>query len=158
MSTALEVAHDTRYSYAAPVSPALHLAYLQPLADGDQQLLDFQLSVDPPPDELAIEADVFGNPLCRFAVVAPHRELHVQAVSRVRVAPRFEGLDAAAAPAWEALAMRLRYVARAAYEPVVEFVQPSPFVPRLEVLRAYAHASFRPVSRGDPPAPTPPRT
>lgn len=142
--TRLEVVHETRYSYAAPVSPALHLAHLQPLEDADQQLLAFDLQVEPAPDELSTEADVYGNLRCRFAVVAAHRALSVRATSRVAVAPRFAALDAAASPPWEALLQRLHYVARAPFEPAVEFAQPSPYVPRLEALRDYARGSFPP--------------
>jgi transglutaminase-like putative cysteine protease len=140
----IEVVHDTAYDYASPVSPAWHLAYLQPLADTAQQLHGFELQVDPPPDELDTEHDVFGNARCLFSVVAPHRRLHVRATSRVAVAPRFGALDPDAAPPWEAVAARLRYVARAAYEPAVGFAQPSPYVPRLEALRRWADADFTP--------------
>jgi transglutaminase-like putative cysteine protease len=147
----LEVTHSTRYRYAVPVSPALHLAHLQPLADEGQALLDFQLTVDPAPDELSTETDVWGNVRCLFAVVAAHRELVVRASSRVALTARFSGLQPEAGPAWEAVARRLHYVARAPWVPAVEFVQPSPFVPRLEPLRDYAGRSFppgRPVAAG----------
>ena len=147
----LEVTHVTRYDYAVPVSPALHLAHLQPLSDPGQTLLGFELNIHPAPDELSAETDVWGNVRNLFAVVAPHRSLSVQATSRVRLAPRFDGLQADAGPAWESVARRLRYVARAPYEPAVEFAMPSPFVPRLEVLREYARPSFpagRPVAAG----------
>ena len=140
----LEVQHDTHYAYAAAVSPAMHLAHLQPLADAAQVMLDHELTIDPAPDEIVTEPDVFGNACCRFAVVAPHRALHVRALSRVAVRPRFLALDASASPAWETLAERLHYVARAPFEPAVAFVQPSPYVPRLAALRDYARPSFTP--------------
>ncbi|GAB4114460.1 MAG: transglutaminase family protein [Rubrivivax sp.] len=147
----LEVTHETRYDYSVAVSPALHLAHLRPLSDAAQTLLDFRLDIDPPPDETGAETDVWGNPRHRFAVLAPHRRLTVRAVSRVQLRPRFAGLEPAGGPAWEAVAARLRYVARAPFEPAVEFTLPSPFVPRLEALRAYARPSFppgRPVAEG----------
>jgi transglutaminase-like putative cysteine protease len=37
---------------------------------------------------------------------------------------------------------RLRYVAQAPFVPAVEFAQPSPYVPRLDALRAWARADF----------------
>ena len=37
----LEVTHDTRYDYGAPVSLAHHLAHLRPIDDAHQQLLAF---------------------------------------------------------------------------------------------------------------------
>jgi transglutaminase-like putative cysteine protease len=52
---------------------------------------------------------------------------------------------------WEAARDALRYTAGAPFEPAVEFVQPSPYVPRLAALRAYAAPSFptgRPVAQG----------
>jgi transglutaminase-like putative cysteine protease len=149
--TALEVTHETRYDYTVAVSPALHLAHLQPLSDRAQSLLAFRLEVEPEPDGTGRETDVWGNPRHLIAVLAPHRRLTVRAISRVEVAPRFDGLEPAAGPAWETVAARLRYVARAPFEPAAEFVMPSPFVPRLEVLRAYAQPSFppgRPVAAG----------
>jgi transglutaminase-like putative cysteine protease len=138
----LEVVHDTHYDYGGPVSSAMHLGYLRPLDDADQRLLAYTLDVDPEPDELAIEPDVYGNASCRFALVAAHRTLRVKATSRVALRPRFVGLQADAGPTWETLAAGLRYVARAPFEPAVEFVQPSPYVPRLESLRAYARDAF----------------
>jgi transglutaminase-like putative cysteine protease len=146
--TRLEVSHETRYDYTVAVSPALHLAHLQPLADAAQALDAFRLEVTPEPDRTGSETDVWGNPR---HLLAPHRTLTVRATSRVRIAPRFEALEPAAGPAWETVAERLRYVARAPFEPAVEFALPSPFVPRLEALRAYAAASFppgRPVAEG----------
>jgi transglutaminase-like putative cysteine protease len=140
----LEVTHETRYRYAVPVSPALHLAHLQPLSDDAQALLGFELTVDPAPDESSTETDVWGNVRSLFAVVAAHRELTVRATSRVALKPRFDAIVPADGPAWETVAERLHYVARVPWEPAVEFVQPSPYVPRLEVLREYGRRSFPP--------------
>jgi transglutaminase-like putative cysteine protease len=142
--TELEVTHDTRYRYGAAVSSAMHLAYLRPIDDADQRLLAHALRIDPPPDESSIEPDVFGNHSCRFAHVGAHRVLRVTARTRVCLRARFAGLQPDAGPAWESLAARLRYVGRAAFVPAVEFVQPSPYVPRLEALRRYALESFAP--------------
>ena len=142
--TRLEVTHETHYHYAMPVSPAMHLAYLRPLSDGAQSVLSFDLGLAPTPDDVSTELDVWGNARSLFGVVAPHRELCVRAVSQVALAPRFAALQAEAGLPWEAVRQRLQYVARAVWEPAVEFVQPSPFVPRLDALRAYALGSFSP--------------
>ncbi len=138
----LEVEHLTRYAYAAPVSLAHHLAHLRPLADGAQALLDFALHVEPPPTQQHDAPDARGNSCHYFSVIGPHDALAVRATSRVRLQARFDALDTAAAPPWELLAGRLRYVARAPFDPAVEFTMPSPYVPRLEALRGYAAASF----------------
>ena len=48
VSAELEVVHETRYDYAAPVRLAHHLAHLQPLDDAGQRLLAFDLDIAPP--------------------------------------------------------------------------------------------------------------
>ncbi len=142
--TLLEITHDTRYAYAAPVSLAHHLAHLKPLDDAFQQRLHFEMRVSPEPELLREGCDALGNADCHFSLAAPHRDLQVRAVSRVRVRPRFAALDAEGAPAWDALAASLRYVARAPFQPAVQFAMPSPYVPRLTPLRDWALHAFRP--------------
>jgi len=147
----LEVGHDTRYSYAAPVSQAQHLAHLQPLSDPWQHVLEFSLRIQPEPAQQHPGIDPMGNQQLFFSLTQPHRALLVRSRSRVRVAARFGELDAAASPPWEAIRNRLRYEVGATYDPAVEFVQPSPYVPRLEGLRQYGALSFppgRPLAEG----------
>jgi transglutaminase-like putative cysteine protease len=149
--TTLDIVHETRFAYAAPVSLAHHLAHLKPIDDAAQQLLAFGLRIAPAPGQLHDSVDTAGNAVCHFSLLAPHDTLAVRAESRVRLAPRFAALDAQASPPWEQLAERLRYEARAPFEPAVEYALPSPYVPRLEVLRAYAARSFpagRPMADG----------
>lgn len=140
----LEVVHETRYAYSAPVSLAHHLAHLQPLSDEHQELLAHDLVTDPDADARHVGSDAFGNACLWFSRAQPHDRLLVRAISRVRLQPRFEQLQPAASPPWDRLAQDLRYVARGPYDPAVEFTLPSPYVPRLEVLRAYAAPSFPP--------------
>jgi transglutaminase-like putative cysteine protease len=140
----LQVRHDTTYVYASTVTEAQHLAHLQPLQDAHQHLLAFDLAVDPDPATLRPGHDAHGNAQHHFSVLLPHTRLQVTAQSRLRVLPRFAALQPARAPAWDALAARLRYVARAAFEPAAEFVQPSPYVPRLAALREWARPEMLP--------------
>jgi transglutaminase-like putative cysteine protease len=142
--TELEVVHDTRYVYSAPVSLAHHLAHLEPLEDAAQSLLGFHLQVSPQPDRLLHSVDAACNAQCHFSLVRPHDTLTVRAVSRVRLAARFMALQPASSPSWDELAGRLRYVARSPFDPALEYAMPSPFVPRLEELRDYGALSFRP--------------
>jgi transglutaminase-like putative cysteine protease len=140
----LEIVHETRYDYAAPVSLAHHLAHLQPLEDAHQQLLSFDLDIDPAPAQRRDSRDAMGNAQLHFSLLLPHARLRVRASSRVRVQPRFAGLQPALSPAWDEVAQSLRYVARAPFRPEIEFAMPSPYVPRLEVLRDYAASSLPP--------------
>jgi len=144
VSTLLEVVHETRYAYAAPVTLAHHLAHLQPLHDEHQELQNWQLTLDPPPAQREDSADAFANTQCHFSLVQPHQKLVVRATSRVRLAPRFAGLQPEAGPRCGELATRLRYVAGAAYLPAVQHALPSPYVPRLAELRRYGAASITP--------------
>jgi transglutaminase-like putative cysteine protease len=140
--TELEVVHETRYRYAAPVTQAQHMAYLKPLQDARQRLLAHELHVDPLPPRLLHDIDGYGNARTWFSLSQPHRVLSVSARSRVVVAPALLPLGAAASPRWEDVRRRLRYEAGARYDAAVEFAQPSPYVPRLAALRDYAAASF----------------
>ncbi len=140
----LEVVHETRYTYSAPVTLAHHLAHLQPLDDTAQRLLGFELSVSPTAEPLRHSVDAAGNVQCHFSLIRPHDTLAVRAASRVRLAPRFAALQPEISPPWDWLAERLRYVARSPFDPAVEYAMPSPFVPRLQPLRDYGAATFRP--------------
>jgi len=137
----LQVEHETRYHYSAPVELAHHVAFLRPLEDARQQVEAFELSVEPQPSHQASGDDVFGNRRIFFSATSAHQSLRVLATSRVRVSPR-PAFDPAATPPWEALAGRLRYHGGAPFEPAAEFCAPSPYVPRLAALRDYARPSF----------------
>lgn len=140
----LEVTHDTHYVYRAPVSLAHHLAHLQPLEDERQALLSHSLLIEPAPAQQQDSVDAFGNAQRHFSLAQPHKELTVRSASRVRVQPPPEPLQAATSPPCGEVAGRLRYVARSRFEPVVEFVQPSPYVPRLPGLRELGLGLFAP--------------
>ena len=140
----LDLHHETRYDYTAPVTLAHHLAHLQPLQDAYQQLLSFDLAVEPAPSQRRDSIDDMGNAQRHFSLVQAHHRLRVRASSRVRVLARFAALRPAASPAWDEVAAQLRYVARARFVPQVEFTLPSPYVPRLRELREFASPSFAP--------------
>lgn len=139
----LEVVHETRYAYSAPVATAQHRLHLKPLEDERQTLLEWHLSTDPAPGHERHGCDVFGNEVTWVQVDRPHSHLTITATSRVQVLPP-PPWAAHATVAWESLRERLRYVAAGGFAPAVEFVQPSPFVPRLDALRNWAAASFAP--------------
>lgn len=140
----IEVVHLTSYAYAAPVSLSHHVAHLRPLADAFQQLERFALDIEPAPVLRSTGADAFGNACTRLQLAQPHGSLRVRAASVVCVRPRFQALEPARSPAWETVRSRLRYVARGDFESAVEFAQPSPYVPRLALLREWAAPSFAP--------------
>jgi transglutaminase-like putative cysteine protease len=144
MKATLEIVHETRYAYSSPVSLAHHLAHLQPLDDEHQRLVCFELAIEPAPADQRAGRDHLGNPQRHFSLRQPHEALVVRAASTVQVQARFGALQPQASPPWEEVAARLRYVARGAYHPEVEFAMPSPFVPLLAELAAWARPSFTP--------------
>jgi len=140
--TTLEVVHETRFRYAAPVTQAQHLAHMQPLQDARQQLLEHTLAIEPAVAQRRHDLDAYGNQRVFFSLTQPHRELRVRARSLVTLQPRVQPLLADRSPAWELVRQRLRYESGGLYDPAVEFSQPSPYVPRLAALRAYGASSF----------------
>jgi transglutaminase-like putative cysteine protease len=144
MPMRLQIHHETRYDYAAPVSLAHHLAHLKPLHDAHQQLEHFALAFSPVPAQARDSLDAWGNAQCHFSLAQLHDTLAVTARSRVRVLPRFAALQAAASPPCAEVAARVRYVARAPYVRAAEFALPSPYVPRLPALRELGAGLFSP--------------
>ena len=147
----LEITHHTRYDYAAPVSPALHLAHLMPLADAAQQVVSSDLTIEPVPDERRDETDVFGNRRSSFAVIVPHRRLTVRATSVVGVAPRFEALQAGGGDDYE-----LCFTAPADARALVEAVSSKLCLRITRIGRIVADEGVQPV-RADGEPWTPPR-
>ena len=130
--------------YAAPVTQAQHLAYLKPLHDARQQLLQHELRIEPTPLQLLHDTDSLWQ---RAHAVQPEPAAPRAARARAQPGARWRrataAMDAERSPRWEDVRKRLRYEAGARYDPAVEFAQPSPYVPRLHALRDYALASFR---------------
>jgi transglutaminase-like putative cysteine protease len=101
------------------------------------------MQVLPPPVHQAGSSDWLGNHRTCFTVNAPHDELQVRALSRVRVAAAAP-LDAEASAPWEEVRAQLRYAAGRAWEPANEFVHASSYVPLLPALRDWAAPAFTP--------------
>ena len=140
----LEVRHETRYVYAAPVARAYHLAHLQPLQDERQQLLHFALEIEPAPEQRVDSVDGMGNLQSHFSLAQPHQELCVRALSRVQLTAAWQDLQPEDSPPWAEVAASLRYVARAPFQREMEFSLPSRHVPRLAALREYGEPTFTP--------------
>jgi len=143
-TTTLDVVHETRYDYGAPVALAHHLAHLRPLDDAHQRLLAHDIVTEPPVASRHAGVDGFGNAALWLSTAQPHDQLVVRSSSRVALRARFAAVRPAASPPWDALAAGLRYVAGGRYDPAVAFVQPSPYVPRLPELLAWARPDFAP--------------
>ena len=140
----LQITHETHYAYAPAVETAQHLAHLKPLQTASQELLEHRLEIAPEPAQRSESADVYGNARAFFALESTHEELSVVARSLVRTSAPVLAPAVARELPWEQVRERLRYRKGAAYDPAVEFVFPSRYVPRHEDFAAYAQGSFTP--------------
>jgi len=77
------IVHRTTYKYKYPVSVGNHVACLKPRALPHHQLAQSELHIQPRPATRTERADFFGNRLCFFTIQEPHRELVVEARSKV---------------------------------------------------------------------------
>jgi transglutaminase-like putative cysteine protease len=135
-------AHTTKYSYEGPVSHCLSEVRLTPRILPHQQLLEWNLDVEPRAAAILSRRDYFGNDVSSFAVLEPHTKFSVTATSRVEV--QSVAYDLAASPAWEAAREEIEEAATPDCFSANEFVWESPYVPWVEGLREYGEESFVP--------------
>jgi transglutaminase-like putative cysteine protease len=135
------VTHRTQYSYAQPVSVCHNLLHLRPRPLPRQACLSTTLTVDPPPALLEDRLDRFGNPTTFAIVQQVHRELTVEAVSEVDVAPSVAPKPDAGHP-WEVVRDGLRTQRSADALERYALTFDSPMVQTSDVLREFASPSF----------------
>ncbi|OGB00798.1 MAG: transglutaminase [Burkholderiales bacterium RIFCSPHIGHO2_12_FULL_69_20] len=140
----LQVTHETRYDYDAPVEVAHHSAWLRPRDTEVQQVQGWALQIDPPPESPVQESrDAFGNWRHGFSHSHVHDTLTVTSRFQVLLAAPLP-IDTGHSPAWEEAAQALRYRAGVTQPDAVEFVLPSHFAPHDPALAAFAQDLFRP--------------
>lgn len=140
----LAVSHDTRYCYDTPVEVAHHSAHLRPRDTEVQQVLDWQLNIEPPPDGAVQQSvDAFGNWRHGFGHAQVHATLSVHSRFHVRLQPP-RPWRADDSPPCEAVVRALRYAAGVQQPEAVEFVLGSRFAPHDARLAAYAADLFTP--------------
>ena len=144
----LHVVHETSYRYRPAVDTAHHVVHLKPANTNAQQLLGYQLHIDPPPALLREQLDVYGNTRASFSFQSAHDQLTVVADSLVSTTPDPLARDLSSAPQlitpWEQVRERFRYRAGAAYDSASEFLFASPYVPRDDAFTEFGQASFTP--------------
>lgn len=95
-----QITQKSAFSYHAPVTNAHHALRMTPLAKFHQDLLEFDLRIDPEPILRDTVCDFYGNTLTVIEYSTPHQEMTVTASARVRV-ERDEVLTKLAPPWWE---------------------------------------------------------
>lgn len=131
-----------------------HIAALQPrnlpVSTGiwvnTQQVLQYELHIDPPPSHQRSRQDSFGNVLTEFEVRNPHSSLCISACSELYVtaAAPADPEKLAATNAWETVAQSVTYRKDRVYRPESEFTFSSPRIPKAEALHSLALLEFWP--------------
>ena len=137
-----DVHHRTTFSYEEIVSVSHHVLHLVPRAHPRQRCLSSTVVVEPAPSMSSRGEDYFGNPVHYLTVQQPHRELVVEAQSRVSVLAPMP-YDLAASAPWETL-RQLPDDGQVAVLQAYEFAFDSPYIATSDEVRAYAAESFVP--------------
>jgi transglutaminase-like putative cysteine protease len=135
------VTHRTQYTYGQPVSVCHNLLHLRPRPLPRQVCLSTTLTIDPPPALLEDRLDGFGNPTTFAIVQQVHRELSVEAVSEVDLAPLVAPATRSGQP-WEIVRDGLHTQRNAEALERYALTFDSPMVQASDVLRAFAAPSF----------------
>ncbi len=146
----LEVRHRTTYHYTQPVSISHHMLRLTPRDTETQTQRHSAITVDPSPQVWSPDADFFGNPTHFLTIQQGHTQLVIDASSIVEVSRQRLPEPSRTAP-WEEVVARLAADRSEASLMAAQYSFPSPIIPFLTELLAYARPSFppgRPVLEG----------
>ena len=137
-----EVTHRTTYAYVEHAAFSQHLLRLTPRETDLQRVLESRVALDPRPDAIAPERDLFGN-LAHVATVSrPHDALEIVATSRVALSEPSSFIFEAGASVAEVRAMALGEGRRPVTE-AAPFALPSAMTGADEAIEAYARDSLR---------------
>ena len=137
----LQVTHTTRYLYSEVVSTCHSEAHLKPRPCPGQRVLDYDLSIDPAPDFSTSHTDYFGNPVTRFSISQPHRELTVASRCAVDLTPP-RTQDLQLSPPWEEVREQVQGRPEPDTFEASQFVFESPLVSLGEPFASYAATAF----------------
>jgi transglutaminase-like putative cysteine protease len=125
------VRHLTRFTYTSPVSESVMELRMQPLSDGRQRLLRFDVTTTPRTRVFAYR-DFLGNAVHYFDIPGRHTRLDISAEATVDVVPP-DGLpEALDAKAWDGID---ELVASGAYG---DWLAPSRFAIETPALKSFA--------------------
>lgn len=137
------VRHITQYHYSEAVTLCRNEACLLPRSTEWQQCHHAELQVRPQPADLAEFDDFFGNRKTHFAIQDAHEKLTVTATSDVEVKPQpLQPIENS--PPWEEVVRRLAEDRSSSAVAALPYLYPSPLIPALPGVAAYAGVSFSP--------------
>ena len=144
MTARYRIEHDTRYTYASPVSTSQHVAYLRPRELPRQHVHRQEISVAPRPARWTRRSDYFGNAVDQFTLLKRHDELAVRARSLVEVAPARAHPEPALSPPWEDARRSLVFQRGVGAGEAARYAFTSPYVALDPDAEAFARSSFAP--------------
>jgi transglutaminase-like putative cysteine protease len=125
------IKHITRFEYSSPVSESLTEVRMQPLTDGQQTCLSFDLSVNPRV-KVSTRTDHLDNTIHHFDIPANHSQLLITVSSTVSVKPFAPLPDQLDSNAWEILDRAIDE------HNLYEFLMPGSFTQPSPLLREFA--------------------
>ena len=136
------IKHTTRYRYEAPVSMCFNEARMSPLNSMHQPCAKNRFVIHPIPDSMHKRFDYFGNNVTSFDILQPHRELSVTVHSEVQVIDHSQQSLFTGSRSWEQVRDSVRSSSDPEVIPQREYLLPSPLIPIMSELQAYAQVSF----------------
>ncbi len=136
-----DIRHITTYRYDSQASSAALALRLLPRDDVGQRVLETRVTVTPQPVEQNEDSDFFGNNLTFVRIDRPHKDLRVEAVSRVQV-ERDAPVAPALTPSWETIRAAAASASSLSRTCPANFLYPSRIVSLHEPATVYAAKSF----------------
>jgi len=136
------VSHTTTYTYTELVGNSYNEVRLLPRVCQNQNLISTRLEINPGESDFRIREDFFGNQVAYFAVMEPHREFSVTAISEVQVFKQAEQLDLSRGASWESVKDMLLQDRRTEVLDARQYMLDSPYIEANPDLAAYALPSF----------------
>ena len=128
-----DIRHVTQYNYDEPVRESVMELWMQPRAAHGQNLLNFNLEIDPPAQEFSY-VDSWGNTVRHFDVPYPHRRLTITTHSLVETDARPALPGALAMVEWERLSSEV------VQAECWDFLRPHGFAVSTPQLKAFCEA------------------
>ncbi|HEX8116529.1 MAG TPA: transglutaminase family protein [Pyrinomonadaceae bacterium] len=98
----LSISHTTKFRYSTPITESIMELRMQPLTEGPQRCLKFDLGLKPSA-RAASYRDHLGNAVHHFDIPGRHTQLVINASSLVETLPREEPPESLSSDAWAEL-------------------------------------------------------
>jgi len=138
------VTHTTRYKYERNVTVCKNIARLIPFSNAYQNCLNTTFTIKPHPQTTRTYSDPFGNKVTYFEVARPHKELVITVVSQVDIKSQSQQQLFLSSIPWEQVRETIYSSKDERTLMVRDYCLPSPLVPIIDGVQAYALESFQP--------------